>query len=171
MDYIKFYNLEDYLFADVKDAFRARGYLTPEEFFAIVIWKAERAKGRIKTKLLKRQLDLAATVETLTRAIHDAASDEDRLRLLLNDWEFLLPTATAILTVLYPERFTVYDVRARGELGIADFASRKNEVRRYFDEFLPKVAAVNEAATLRDKDRYLWGKSSYESLQKFVHEP
>jgi hypothetical protein len=30
------------------------------------------------------------------------------------------------------------------------------------------VAAITEAKNLRDKDRYLWGKSAYEGLQKFL---
>ncbi len=170
MDYAKYYCLEDYLFTDVREAFHTRGHLTPEEFFAIVIWKAERAKSFIKRKLLKGGSNLVAAVKDLTSAIHKARSDDDRLRILLNDWEFALPTATAILTVLYPDCFTVYDVRTRDQLRIPDFAGRKDQIERYFNQFLPQVLAVAEATTLRDKDRYLWGKSSYESLQKFVRD-
>jgi hypothetical protein len=165
VDFIRFYNQEDYLFTDVNGAFNSRGYLTPEEFFAIIIWKAERAKGYIKKKLQSRGPGLPTAVEALTRAIHDAGSDKDRLRLLLNEWGFLLPMVIAILTVLYPDRFTVYDFRAREELRIPDFAGRKAEIDRYFNEYLLKVEAVSAASTLRDKDRYLWGKSAYQSLQ------
>ena len=170
MDYLKYYDLEGYLFNDVNAAFNARGYLTPEEFFSIVIWKAERAKTRIKKRLLGKGSDLAEVVKNVTEDIKAAPSDESRLRVLLETWGFLLPTATAILTVLYPERFTVYDVRAREQLAIKDFAGRKNEIKQYFEEFLPKVVAITEAETLRDKDRYLWGKSSYESLREFLSE-
>jgi len=62
----------------------------------------------------------------------------------------------------------VYDVRVREQLQIEDFAGRKNEIEQYFEEFLPRVAAITDAETLRDKDRYLWGKSAYESLQEFL---
>jgi len=79
--------------------------------------------------------------------------------------------ATAILTVLYPECFTVYDIRARQQLGVNDFAGRKDQIDRSFDEFLPKVAAISQATTLRDKDRYLWGKSAYQDLQSFLRKP
>ena len=112
---------------------------------------AERAKGRIKKKLQTCANGLAAAVKTLTRAIHDAGSDEQRLRILLKDWVIPLPTATAILTVLQPERFTVYDFRARDQLGILDFAGRKDQVERYFKEFRPAVAVVCDASTLRDR--------------------
>jgi hypothetical protein len=168
MNYLKYYDLEGYLFDDVNAAFHARGYLTPEEFFSIVIWKAERAKSRIKRKLLRHGSDLAQAVKNLTEDIKAAPNDEARLRVLLETWGFLLPMATAILTVLYPDRFTVYDVRVREQLQIKDFAGRKNEIERYFEEFLPKVAAISKAEDLRDKDRYLWGKSAYESLQEFL---
>jgi hypothetical protein len=169
MNYLTYYNLEDYLFTEVTSAFRDRGYLTPEEFFSIVIWKANRAKTSIKRKLAKRAKNLVAAVEDLTTQIHQAASDEERLRILLSkDWAFALPMATAVLTVLYPDRFTVYDVRVRGQLGIEDFAGRKDQIERYFKEYLPKVAAIPEAKALRDKDRYLWGKSAHEDLQAFL---
>jgi hypothetical protein len=170
IDYTKYYDLEEYLFTDVRDAFQHRGYLTPEEFFAIVIWKAERAKSRVKLRLLKRGVDLGVTVERLTRQIHEAATDEGRLRIFLEDWEFQLPMSSAILSVLYPVRFTVYDVRVRDELGIRGFAGRKDQVERYFSEFVPRVRSVEHPGTLRDKDRYLWGKSWREGLQSFLED-
>src|SRR6266849_5418649 len=140
INYHHYYNLEDYLFTEVTNAFRDRGYLTPEEFFSIVIWKANHAKGRIKAKLTKGRKDLGTAVKDLTTQVHKAASDEERLRVLLSkDWRFCLAMASAILTVLYPDRFTVYDVRVRGQLNIKDFAGRKNQIELYFKEYLPKV--------------------------------
>jgi hypothetical protein len=169
MNYLKYYNLEDYLFSEVTKSFRDRGYLTSEEFFSIVIWKANRSKGRIKAKLTKGRRDLDTAVKDLTTQIHQAASDEERLRILLSkDWAFGLATASAVLTVLYPDRFTVYDVHVRGQLNIKDFAGRTDQIVLYFKQYLPKVAAIPEAKTFRDKDRYLWGKSAYEDLQAFL---
>jgi hypothetical protein len=169
MNYLTYYNLEEYLFTEVTNAFRDRGYLTPEEFFSIVIWKANRAKTSIKRKLAKRGRNLATAVEDLTRQIHKAASDEERLRILLSkDWAFGLATASAVLTVLYPDHFTVYDIRVRGQLNFKDFSGRTDQSERYFKQYLPKVAAIPEAKALRDKDRYLWGKSAYEDLQAFL---
>src|SRR3989442_14949900 len=138
-------------------AFHVRRYLTAEEFFSIVIWKANRAKGRIWNRLRKHGTDVSEVVKTLSQEIKDAADDHERLSLLLDreKWGFALPMASAILTVCYPERFTVYDVRARMELGIKDFAGRKDQIERYFKEFVPSVKAIPHAASLRDKDRYL----------------
>ncbi len=40
-----------------------------------------------------------------------------RLEVLMTEWKFRLPMATAILTVLYPTEFSVYDIRVCGQLG------------------------------------------------------
>ena len=168
MDYLKYYYLEDYLFGEVKNNFQKRGYLTSEEFFCIVIWKANRAKSKIKTKLLKNGVDLKQSVKRLTNEIFKASSDREKLKVLLDDWKFNLPMATAILTVLYPKDFTVYDIRVRKELGIEDFSGRKNQIEKYFSEFLPLIKKKGKGQDLRDKDRYLWGKSFYEDLVKLL---
>ena len=81
----------------------------------------------------------------------------------------MLPMATGILTVLYPEDFTVYDVRVCDVLG--DFHKLKH--RKFspklwdcYEEFVDKVrAATPQEPSLRDKDRYLWGRSFFEQTQ------
>ena len=168
MDLIKYYFLEDYLFKEVKNNFYKHRYLTPEEFFCIVIWKSNRAKTAIKSKLLKFG-NLRKTVEKLTNEIFHTRGNKHKLELLVKSWKFSLPMAAAILTVLYPKEFTMYDVRVRGQMSIhKDFAGHENQVERYFDEFLPKVRKMGRGKDLRNKDRYLWGKSFYEDLEKFL---
>ncbi len=168
MDYLKYYFLEDYLFREVKDNFQKREYLTPEEFFCIIIWKSNRAKTAIKRKLLKFG-DLDKTIKKLTKEVFNAKTREQKLKTLLKSWKFNLPMATAILTVLYPNDFTVYDVRVREQIGIRkDFSGRKDQMERYFNEFLPKIRKIGSSKDLRDKDRYLWGKSFYEDLTSFL---
>lgn len=142
MDYLKYHNLENYLFKEVRSNFRRRGYLRPKEFFCIIIWKAN-------------------------NEIFKTPDNKEKLRVLLEDWSFNLPMATAILTVLYPKNFTIYDVRVHNQLGIKDFSGRKNQVEKYFLEFLPKIRKT-KGKNLRNKDRYLWGKSFYEDLTKFL---
>jgi len=166
MDYSKYYNLEDYLFREVQSNFRRRGYLTPEEFFCIIIWKANRAKSKIKDKILKRG-NLTKNIKKLTNEISKTSNNKEKLKILLKKWNFSLPMATAILTVLYPNDFTIYDIRTRNQLDIKDFSGRKNQIDKYFSDFLPKVKK-QPGKNLRDKDRYLWGKSFHEDLEKFL---
>jgi hypothetical protein len=68
MNYLKYYDLEGYLFNDVNAAFHARGYLTPEEFFGIVVWKANRAITRIKKRLLRNGWPRQRGHKTVTRS-------------------------------------------------------------------------------------------------------
>lgn len=167
MDYSKYYNIEDYLFGEVKNNFHKRGYITPEEFFCIVIWKANRAKSKIKDKVLKNKNNLNENIKKLTSQIFKASSSREKLRILLEDWEFGLPMASAILTVLYPNDFTIYDIRVRSQLNIKDFSGRKNQIEKYFSEFLPEVRK-QLGKNLRNKDKYLWGKSFLNDLKEFL---
>jgi len=167
MDYLSYYNLEDYLLKEVRSNFQKKGYLTPEEFFCIVIWKANRAKSKIKNKILKKESNLNKCVKKLTGQIFKATNSRQKLQILLEDWKFNLPMATAILTILYPEYFTIYDARVRNQLGVNDFSGRTSQIEKYFSEFLPRVEKTR-GRNLREKDKYLWGKSFYEDLIKFL---
>ena len=76
--------------------------------------------------------------------------------------------ATAILTVLYPADFTVYDTRVCEQLAaFENLAHRKfsDELWADYRRFLEAVsAAVPGRISLRDKDRYLWGRSFHEQV-------
>lgn len=166
MDYLEIYNLEVYLFNTVRQRFKEQGYLSAFDFFCIVIWKANRAKSKVAKKLLKNgHSSLDEAVLDLTQGLSSLSSAEDRLRYLWDwgQWEFYLPMASAILTVLYPEDFTIYDVRVCEALGA--YSELRNITK--FEKLWPRYMAFRQAVeqstptdlSLRDKDRYLWGKS------------
>jgi len=160
MDYRKFAdNLETHpLFTEIRTNFKRRGFLTQEEFFCIVIWKANRAKRLVREKI--------KSVEKLMRSIHDESNNRKRLEILL-EAGLRLPMASAVLAVLMPE-FAVYDWRAREQVGMKDITERRNVVDLYFDEYLAKVERKGKGRTIREKAQYLWGKSFYESLIDFL---
>jgi hypothetical protein len=169
IDYLKYYHLEKYLFEDVRRRFQDRGELAPLDLFPILQWKSQRAKNRNRNKLKEQA---GGCFETAARKIgaglFKANSPEDRLKLLMREWSLRLPTATAILTILYPEEFTVYDVRVRGQLGRGPIREHYSEKQwnSIWDSCLKFRGAVIEKTPanlcLRDKDRYLWGKSFYQ---------
>src|SRR5665647_3378852 len=102
-DYLKLYDDENYLFEEVSRRFSEQGYLKAFDFFCIVIWKANRSKSKIAKRLLsKGHSDLNSAVIALTKSLANVADDKTRMKILIEDWGFLLPMATAILTVLYP---------------------------------------------------------------------
>jgi len=169
-DYRKFYDLECYLFTEVGPRFAKTGDIYPADFYMIIIWKANRAKTRVRDRLNRHEGGFAATVKTMAASLTASADPMRRLEVLMKEWHFYLPMATAILTVLYPTDFSVYDIRVCEQLG----AFKKLAHRRFSDglwndyqKFLNAVnAAAPEGLSLRDKDRYLWGRSFYEGIKK-----
>jgi len=162
-DYAKYYDLEGYLFGEVSERFRRDKHLSTFDFFCIVIWKANRSKSKVARRLLARgESELEGAVRALTRELQTATDSKQRLSVLIEGWGFRLPMASAILSVLYPDDFTVYDVRVCDVLD--DFADAQYKkfagLWPRYQQYIERVRReVPDRATLRDKDRYLWGKS------------
>jgi hypothetical protein len=177
MDYLKYYDLERYLFEDVSKRFQKEGSLSAFDFFSIVIWKANRAKSHIARKLLSKQSrgkrDLESVCRELTTALHKAPNPKERLRLLMKEWKFALPMASAILSVCWPEEFTVYDYRVcdalelkgRGKYHYLKGLVFSENVWDGYQEFKLNVAqATPKTLSVRERDRYLWGESAASQL-------
>ena len=170
VDYRTFYHLESHLERVVKARFDQAGELGACDLFCIVIWKANRAKSRIAEKIKsKRKGNLDESVRALTREIAKAPTCKCKLEVLIKKREFSLPMASAILSVLYPENFTVYDVRVCGVLdGDHHLLKNKTSMESIWTGYESFVDAVKRNApchlSLRDQDRWLWGQSFYEQL-------
>ena len=171
-EFLKYYHLEKYLFDDVHKQFQALGHITAFDFFCVVIWKANRSKSRIAKRLLAqapRYENLDAAVKALTSAIFKAESPKRRLEIISKTWGFRLPMASAILTVLYPDEFTVYDVRVCGMLQAysdIQYKTHFDDLWCGYEKYVQGVKnEANEQAALRDKDRWLWGKSFASQLE------
>jgi hypothetical protein len=83
------------------------------------------------------------------------------------DGKFALRMASAILSVCWPDDFTVYDYRVRERLGGFPDLNQLRDFEKIWTGFSEYKAQVSRLAptnlNLRDKDRYLWGEST--SLQ------
>ena len=171
-NHIRYYDLEDYLFEDVSARFRSDGEIGAFDFFSIVIWKANRAKSMTAKRLLHLGAghglrDLEAICRHVSRCVRAAETDEARFAVLITDWKFALPMASAILSVFYPERFSVYDYRVCDVLG--DFAGLAwttdfTRLWRGYNDFIDIVRTTPYGNCLRDKDRYLTGQSTSTQL-------
>ncbi|HVT19328.1 MAG TPA: hypothetical protein VHQ90_24505 [Thermoanaerobaculia bacterium] len=170
-DYLCYYHLETYLFEDVHRRFHEHGKLDAFDLFSIIIWKANRAKSKLARRLIAKSGSLEAAASEFTSALSKAESAEARLLLAMKNWGFYLPMASAILTVLWPEEFTVYDIRVCN--GLNDFHSLAQataegvwlEYGRYVEAVR---CAVPDALSLRDKDRFLWGRSAAGQLRRDI---
>ncbi len=160
--YLKYYFLEDYLFHNVSKNFQEHGYLTPEEFFAIVIWKSNRAKTNVKRGVEKSK----KTIRAITLEVFQAKTPEQKLNILTSIPSIGIPMASAILTVCYPDDFTVADYRACTALknfGEEIIGNPTAKISTYF-EYLEKCKKLARKYnfSLRDFDRILWAKDFYE---------
>ena len=169
-EFVDYYHLERYLFETVSPRYHKAKSLNAFDFFCIVVWKANRAKSKIAARLLSyghATLDLA--VKALTSQLIAAKTPEAKLHVLFESWGFRLPMATAVLTVLYPEDFTVYDVRVCDSLSAFHSLNNCTNSERRWNGYQSYKLAVEAAApaglSLRDKDRWLWGKSFATQLQ------
>ena len=175
IDFRKFYDLENYLFEEVSRRFSQHGYLEAFDFFCIVIWKANRSKSKIAKRLLSKEYpDLNSAVIALTKSLAKAADDKARMKILFDDWGFLLPMASAILTVLFPKSFTIYDFRICEVLKEYDKLQNKTNFDSLWNGYELFVAAVKKIGpseySLRDKDRWSWGKSFSQQLERDIAE-
>lgn len=174
------YDLEGFIFNDVAGRYHAGEPVSAFDFFCIVIWKANRAKSKIAKRLLAKSgaSDLDLAVATLIREVREAPSHEERLRVLISDWGFLLPMASSILTVFYPEDFTVYDYRVVAQLRKDNRGEFQQLGHQKFDRlwggYLKYVSAVRESVpdplSLRDKDRVLWARSFRADLEEAIRD-
>jgi hypothetical protein len=77
--------------------------------------------------------------------------------------------ATAILSILWPEEFTVYDIRVCGELNgfkdLDNFGTFEKKWARYCEYRDAVRGSAPQIVTLRDKDRYLWAQSAIRQLE------
>jgi hypothetical protein len=168
--HIKYYDLENYVLTDVRDSFDRNGHLTAFDFFCIVIWKANRAKTKIAQRLLNYNSDIEQSVKDLTSKIFSATDDKQKLKVLITDYKFRLPMSSAILSLLYPDNFTIYDVRVCETLinfkGL-DNTTNFEKLWLGYKDYIESVRKYEpKNLSLRDKDRFLWGKSFYEQLNK-----
>ena len=172
LDPIAYYALESYLFSAVHKRFHHDHCIGSFDFFSIVIWKANRAKSKVAKRLLKNHREVSQDLDTICRAmtttLYDASTDKQRLGILINDHGFLLPMASAILTVLWPDRFGVYDIRVCDELKKHHRLKNKVHFGGLWDGYLECLDDVRAAAPkdvgLRDADRFLWGRSAAHQL-------
>ncbi len=182
IDYRKYYNLEQSVFVEIKENFERNKHLTAVEFFMIVSWKSNRPKPRIaKWLILNCETgSLDTDVVKFTTEL-SKLKDEQLLAHLVSVDGIGLAMASAILSVLYPDKFTIYDYRVceilnnHKTLGDRAYGIKSRDSEKAlklwegYKKFIKDVDEfVDEDFSLRDKDRYLWGKSFYEQLKEDV---
>lgn len=173
IDYLRFYSLEAYLFEDISPRFAETGRLEPMDLLAIGEWKAARARSYLVDRLVSVG---EGSIDRGVQAVAAAASlenqPENRFKMFFGEFGFRLPMASAILTVLDPANFTVYDQRVCNQLGRFHELANWVNVENTWAGYQEYRTAVREAApsglALRDCDRWLWAKDLAEGLDDVI---
>ena len=170
LDPLSYYNPEAFAFPAIAQSFADAGSIDPSSFYLILDWKSSRSRTRHLLRLTAISGTFNAAVANIATDLTNSESPEQRLEVLLNKWRFQLPTATAILAILYPKVFTIYDIRVCNALGdFHQLGYRKWERPTSWVEYERFVDAVRQNApdclSLRDCDRWLWGKDKQKTLQ------
>jgi len=166
---LKLYALDRYLFEQVHPRFRKEGILEPFDFFAIVAWKSNRTKTKIKRGLE----DAGKSVQELMGEVAQAETPRDKVEVLLQVRGIGLAVASAILAVCDAETFTVLDYRAWETLPRASLEGLPERSPVTPAEYLDYCRVCRRLAeqvgmSLRDLDRALWAKSWRDDLCELI---
>ncbi len=168
IDYRKFYDDEEHLL-EVGRVFRADGTLAAVDFYMLLAWKANRAKNYHRERLKEQAGTFQAAVAGIAFDLSTAGNPKDKLQVLMEKWWFALPTASAVLSLLYPDEFTVYDQVVCGELQhpCRPWLSFSDRLWAEYQTYKQRV--INETPgnlSLRDKDRFLIGRAYRKSAEE-----
>jgi thermostable 8-oxoguanine DNA glycosylase len=83
---------------------RQRGYLTKNEFLKIAMWKSRRPKKQY----LKNQVQ---DIEEITKAAFTMNNERIKIIILTALRGISIPAASAVLTLVYPDKYGVIDIR------------------------------------------------------------
>jgi len=166
---LKLYDLDRYLFRQVHPRFRDEHTMEPFDFFAIVVWKS----NRTKTKVKKGLDDAGKSVQELMREVAQAETPGAMVEVLLQVGGIGLAVASAILAVCDPKTFTVLDYRAWETLQGASLEGLPEHYPVTSDEYLDYCRVCRRLAeqvgmSLRDLDRALWAKSWRDDLCELI---
>ena len=101
--YLDLYNIEDYLFNTIGPRIREQGFIEFDDFYQICMWKSARQK--------QNYLKNKDTVKDISRKAFAEKDESLKMWLLLELNGVGIPTASAILTIVFPNKYAVIDIR------------------------------------------------------------
>lgn len=132
--------------------------LTARHVLLILRWKLGRIKDSHANTVRYSNLKIINGALTLAG---QNGRELEAIDALMNVDGVGLAVASVILTVRYPEKFTIIDWRALEALGLLPATTDKWTAREYLERFLVAVQdfAIQNGLCLRQADRALWGLS------------
>ncbi|MBI2140295.1 hypothetical protein HYU14_05195 [Candidatus Woesearchaeota archaeon] len=152
LKYSKLYDIENLLFEEIGPIARKRGYLKYDEFIKICMWKTPRPKRLYQRNGPKK-------VEMQTKLAFSNPNEVGKIRCLTELWGVYIPVASAILTVVFPEKYGIIDTKSINslkELGICtDIGKNSRKDWLKYLNVIRKIAKRNEL-NVRIVDQFLF---------------
>lgn len=158
--YIELYDTEKYLFEVISPKVKKSGYLSFNDFYQICMWKSARPK--------KRYLNNKESIESVTKRALLETDEGRRIKILCELDGVGIATASAILTIIYPEKYAVIDVRDLEELNkiIKNKIGKTISINTWINYLAEmRKLAIENNATPREIDKALFAMNR-ESLEK-----
>ena len=151
--------------------------LDGRDVLLILKWKLGRIKGSNAATICVSNLDKINTaIEMAGSSEHEYAA----LKCLEGVPGIGLATATAILTVCYPDQFTIIDQRVLEALDLfpsrlaahrpRNYSTNDWTAKDYIEDYLPRARQISKqwGRTLRETDRALWGISVSRRIERII---
>lgn len=145
--YIDLYDTQKYLFEVVGPRANKKGYLTFEAFYKICMWKSVRQKQKYISAKNRKQ------VEAITKDAFAEQSEKVKMQQLRQLDGVGIPTASAILSVIFPEKYAVIDIRCLEVL------------KNIFNQKINKFISINTWISYNDLMRD-WAKENNTTPRK-----
>jgi thermostable 8-oxoguanine DNA glycosylase len=148
--YLKLYSLEDYLFDILGPQIKNRGYIKFDEFYRICMWKSSRQKPNyIKNKKI---------VEKITKKAFLEKNEKGKINILCSMKGVGIPTASAILTIVFPNKYAIIDIRCMEMLIQLKLLKSKNiSINTWIDYLnVVRLLAKENNTTSRNIDKALF---------------
>lgn len=148
--YLKLYNIENYLFDTLGHQIKKRGYVKFDEFYRICMWKSSRQKPNyIKNKEI---------VEKVTKKAFLEKDEKEKMNILCSMKGVGIPTASSILTIAFPNKYAIIDIRCMEILTKLKLLKSKNinmdDWIKYLD--IIRLLAKENNTTPRNIDKALF---------------
>jgi hypothetical protein len=131
---------------------RDKGYLNRDEFLMITHWKSPRS-------IRKVELNSNEVIKEITKLVFKTNNEEVKIRILNSLDGIGIPIASAILTIPYPEKYGIIDVRAwqtlfdysKKSFNIKDWLSYLDKIREWGNKFDLSPRDIDKALFMYDQ--------------------
>jgi len=148
--YIDQYDLEKQIF-QMGEKILQRGWLTKNEFLTICLWKSRRPKKRYN-------LNSESEIIQITKSALNEDDELKKIRILSKLNGVLIPTASAILSVVNPKSYPIIDERCIQSLRNLEVINWKTITEKNWIEYLDIIRklAIKNNYTAREIEKGLF---------------